>query len=314
MKLTVDGGLTASVTQKHLLRDALMAQDASASALVKPRMRPITAVTVRSDADSSLTFDGLSAKIHFHLDLFLDDIDFDRTLFKVGGKAKESNSTESLAKDEEFVLRLGTGSRDGQPMTKPSVLSHFPGGPEFETFDQDVPGCLEDPTPNPTLPPPCKELDNGATPTADVCLYGSGSSLRGIKAFPPGVCANIAGYLSQLGGLGPAKKACVHGYLGFLCAPASLQQTFQGQSVVARLWNFDEAMSLALHKVVDDCANAFLDPSDPQLQTKIKDLGEHMVAPAVCTAGVKLLNEGSVIGEPTVDDLSPHTPQTACVS
>jgi hypothetical protein len=315
-ELTIEGGLGVSVTQEHLLRDALMAQDANASALVEPRMRPISALSVRGVASSSLNFTGLTASLHFELSLAFTDIEFDKTLFKVGGKAPEEHSTDAIApKDEEFILRVGTGSRDGVPMTKPRVLSHLPGGAEFETFDQDVAACLEDPTPNPPPPPPCQEpLDGGSAPKAEVCLYGSGSSLRGLKPFPPGVCSNIPGYVSQQGGLNPAQKACVSGYLGFLCQPQSAQQTFKGASVVGRVWNFDEAMSLALHAIVSQCVDAFVPQNDPNYKSFATAVSEQMISGAVCTAKAHLLEDATVMSVPTEASLEPQAPQTACGS
>lgn len=315
--LIVEGGLNVSVTQEHLLRDALMAQDANASALIQPRMRPITALTVRGVARSSLDFTGLQARLHFHLSLpIVDDINFDKTLFTVGGKPPESSSTEAIPPhDEQFVLRVGTGSRDGNPMTKPRVLSHLPGGAEFESFDQDVAACLADPTPNPPPPPPCQEpLDGGSAPQGEVCLYGSGDSLRGMKPFPAGVCANVPGYVSQLAALDPAQRACASEYLGFLCLPKSLQQTYKGASVVGRIWNFDEDMSLKLHSIVSQCVEAFVDKDDPALKAHATEVAEHMVSAAVCTNGVHLLDDPAVMSVPTEAALQAQAPKLACGS
>lgn len=314
--LVVEGGLNVTVTQEHHLRDALMAQDANASPLVQPRMRPITALSVRGAAKSSLDFTGLRAKLHFHLDLLFGAIDFDKKLFEVLSKPPESHSTEGIAPhDDRFILRVGTGSRDGNPMMEPRVLSHLPGGADFLTFDQDVAACLADPTPNPPPPPPCQEpLDGGSAPQGEVCLYGSGDSLRGMKPFPANVCANVPGYVSQLTALDPAQKACASEYLGFLCLPKSLQQTYKGTSVVGRIWNFEEKMSLQLHAIVSQCVDAFVDENDPNLKAHAKEVAEHMVSAAVCTGSVHLLNDTSVMSAPTEAALEAQTPKLTCGS
>ena len=69
------------------------------------------------------------------------------------------------------------------------------------------------------------------------------------------VFVDVVGYsqqsVAQQVALNPAQKACAAEYLGFLCQPKSLQQTYKGTSVIGRIWNFDEGMSLQLHEVVE---------------------------------------------------------------
>ena len=57
--LSVDGALSVSLDQDHVIRDAVMAQSGFQTSLAPPRMRPITALSVRTRAQSSLDFDGL---------------------------------------------------------------------------------------------------------------------------------------------------------------------------------------------------------------------------------------------------------------
>jgi hypothetical protein len=323
-KLVLEGGLSVSIGQGHLVRDALMAQDGIASPLLPPRMRPITALTVRGVATSSLDFEGLDATLHFRIELpwpIDDTITFERTLFHVGGKSDQATIEEEVApSDDRFVLRLGTGSRDGDPMSKPRVLSHLPGGADFETFDQDLAACLADPTPNPPPPPPCQEpLDGGKPPSADVCLYGAGTDLRGGTPFPPNVCLDVAGYVSKLAALDPAQKACAGAYVALLCQPASRQQTFKGASVVARVWNFDESISSELHEVMSQCVQAFADPDAPDPKQQGETLAKKMVSAAVCTRVPPLLlpqliEDTSVVNAPTQATLEAQMPKQACGS
>ena len=66
--LTVHGKVTGDVAQRFVLRDALMAQDPLEPGFL-PRMRPITAVSIRPRQTADVTFDGLTATLKFLLDL-----------------------------------------------------------------------------------------------------------------------------------------------------------------------------------------------------------------------------------------------------
>jgi hypothetical protein len=290
-KLVVSGGVGVTVNQDHIVRDALMAQD---PLLPAEHMRPITALTVRTRGESTLDFTGLDAKIRFTLSLpIVDDIDFDKKLFHVKGASVLLASDEPPdADDEQLMLRLGTGSRDGSPMTQPAVRSHLPQEAEFapDTFDVDVAACLADTTPNPPTPPPCKaSVGPGQAPHANICLYGPTGFLAeefGL-APPPTVCGNVPGYVAGLA-VTPDQKACVGSYLGFLCAPISQWQSFEGSNVVGRLWDFDEPMGHELYDIVSQCVTAFDGVSAQQV-------AESLISAAACTSEAALLGDTDIM-------------------
>ncbi len=302
--LTVSGGLTATLDHDHVVRDALMAQapPPPVGPVSPPPMRPITALSVRARAQSSLDFTGLSARIHFKLSIpFFDDIEFDESLFSVPGiplaspQDTDDELDPTLPNDDALALRLGTGSKLGQPMLKPAVLSHLPQASDFETFEDDVPTCLADPAPNPDPVDPCPgEEPQGTPPHAHVCLYGPSGIVRPIVLqIPMGVCSNIPGYLNTLGLLGE-QRACVGRYLAFLCTPTTQTQPFKGEIVVSRLWDFDLAMKDDLKTIIDQCVAAFIPSGTPGAQGQAEQFVKGLVSPAVCTDQAKNLTNSEV--------------------
>jgi hypothetical protein len=324
--LKVTGSVSVKLDQEHVVRDALRAQD---SALAPPPaafgMRPITALTVRTRAQSSLTFNGLTAKLHFHLSIpFFDDINFDKKLFSVPGTTLTSKNTDDdldpvNPNDDALAFRLGTGSRDGVPMTKPAVLSHLPQGGEFETFDQDVAACLADPTPNLPTPPPCPASEgSGTPPQAHICLYGPSKSPGDTLLLPPiplNVCSNIPGYLNSLGFDAP-RRSCVGRYLAFLCTPTSKTQPFPspgGPNVVARVWDFDNGMAEDLKKVIDQCVIAFVPPDTPDGHAKAQDLVEGgLIATAACKEDGTLIGDDGIFSVLNPSSSPAAQPAPAC--
>jgi len=298
--LTVSGSVTGNVTQRFVLRDALMAQDPLEPGFL-PRMRPITAVSVRPQQSAGVTFNGLLAKLHFYLDLgFFGEIEFDKTFFNIGAQSlAHYDSDDSLSPDDEaFVFRLGTGSTAGQPLKKPRVLSHLPQRVHFESFDEDVDACLADETPLPELPPPCEaELDGGSAPQVEICMYGPGSGFLSdfVPNIPPGICGHVAGWVGGLPGLGDEQKECLERYLNFLCAPVSKEQSWAGDQVISRIWNFDLAMKDELHSIVSQCAGAFIASDDPDKKAKAQALAENLVSLGACKADATLLPDGDIL-------------------
>jgi hypothetical protein len=228
--LEVLGTLTANVTQSFPLRDALLAQDQGAI-----RMTPITGLGVRTRREASATATA-SAVLHFSLDLFLDEIDWDETLFKVDPPVTLAayNSDGALpptgtAANDGASFRLGTGSSAGDVMKKPKSWSHLPspsGGAEFESFAVDVDACLADPTPNPDTPPECDPIEaEGGPPQKQLCVYGPTTDLEVFldAGIPPNVCADLPGYLAQLPG---EVVECAGSLFSFLCSGKSWQQSF----------------------------------------------------------------------------------------
>lgn len=292
--LTVEGHVGGNVAQRFELRDALMAQDPLEPGFL-PRMRPITAVSVHPRQTATVNFNGLTAKLHFHLDLFLGEIDFTKTFFNLKPQPLASYDTfDSLAPDDEaYVFRLGTGSSAGEPLEKPKVLSHLPQRAHFESFDQDVDTCLADETPLPEVPPPCEaQLDDGAPPKAEICLYGPGFRTLTdlVPQVTPGICGKIGAFVAEAG-LAGEQGECVARYLEFLCAPTSKEQVFEGSLVIGRVWNLDEGMSSELHAIVDQCTKAFTSS-----KAAAQALAEELVGVAACKADATLLGEADLVG------------------
>jgi len=319
--LTVSGSIKATLDHDHVVRDALMAQapPQQIGPALQP-MRPITALSVRARARSSLDFTGLTARLHLRLSIpFFDDIEFDEILFNVLATSLAEKKTEDdldplLVNDDALALRLGTGSKNGQPMTKPTVLSHLPQAPDFVTFEDDVPTCLDDPTPNPEPIEPCPgEEAQGAPPQGHVCLYGPSALVRPINLkIPLGVCADIPGYLNTLG-LAGAQRACVGRYLAFLCTPTSQTQVFKGENVVSRVWDLDTAMMGDLKEIIDQCVAAFVSPTAPAAQVEAEALVKGLVSAAACTQDAKNLTDGEVFSLPGAS--APHAaPAPACAN
>lgn len=297
--LSVEGHVGGNVAQRFELRDALMAQDPLEPGFL-PRMRPIAAVSVHPRQTASVNFNGLTAKLHFYLDLgFFGEIDFTKTFFNLKPQPLASyDSFDSLAPgDEAFVFRLGSGSSAGEPLKKPKVLSHLPQRAHFESFDQDVDACLADETPLPEVPPPCEaQKDDGAPPKAEVCLYGPGfrTLVDLVPQVTPGICGKIEGFVGE-SGLAGEQAQCVGDYLRFLCAPTSKEQVYESRLVIGRVWNLDQAMSEELHAIVQECANAFVTGSGPAAKAKAKELAEELVGVAACKSDATLLGDADLV-------------------
>ena len=292
--LSVEGHVGGNVAQRFELRDALMAQDPLEPGFL-PRMRPITAVSIHPRQTASVGFNGLTAKLRFYMDLFFGEIDFTKTFFSLEPQPIASyDSFDSLAPgDEAYVFRLGTGSSAGQPLKKPAVLSHLPQRAHFASFDEDVDACLADETPLPEIPPPCEaQIDDGAPPKAEICLYGPGfrTLVDLVPQVTPGICGKIDAFLSEAGLVG-AQGQCVGNYLRFLCAPTSKEQSFEGSLVIGRVWNLDEAMNDELHAILDQCAEAFT-----KNKAEAQELAENLIGVAACKADATLLGEADLVG------------------
>jgi hypothetical protein len=290
--LTVEGHVGGNVAQRFELRDALIAQDPLEPGFL-PRMRPISAVSVHPRQTAGVNFNGLTAKLDFYLELFFGSIEFTKTFFNLKPQAIASyDSFDSLSPDDEaYVFRLGTGSNAGQPLKKPKVLSHLPQRAHFESFDQDIDACLADDTPLPEIPPPCEaQKDDGAPPKADVCLYGPGfRTLVGlVPQVTPGICGTIGSFVAGAG-LAGEQAQCVADYLHFLCAPTSMEQTWEGKLVISRVWNLDPEMNDQLFGIVDQCTKAFT-----ANQADSKALAEELIGVAACKAGM-LLGEADLV-------------------
>ena len=324
--LTVAGGITGTVDNDHLIREALLAAD-----LGQPSMTPITALTVRPRMRANATLEKTKATLHLslHIDLGLTSIDIDITkdLLSIPGASLANYDSDSAlqSSDEQFNFRLGTGARDGDVMKQPAVLSHFPGRPEFNTFDVSVDTCLADEAPNPPPPPPCTAVtDPGEPPSAEICVFGPafgtgsilGEPLPILPAPPQGVCGNINAYALALA-LAPAQKACVADLLAFLCQPISKQQIWQGKSVISRVLELtNAAQGQALADVVGACVNAFVpqtpDVDPDELKHAMDLVANALVHFGVCTDDATLLGDNEVIGAVTGTTPPPIQPGPPC--
>lgn len=304
-ELSVTGGLSGSVGYQHVLRDALLAQDPLGSATA---MRPMAGLTHRPRLTADVTFNGFVGKIFFEIDLgFFGTISFTKQLFNLLAQPLANyDSDDGLsAGDEQRFLRVGTGSRDGNPMTQPDVLSHLPGGADFTTFTQDVPACLTDDTPSIPVTPPCDPIvDDGEPPKVELCIYGSGR--RAIwPSLPANVCDDIPAYAASIGG-SPEQRACAANYLGFLCRPTSKWQTFAGVPVRARVWNLDRGMNEHLKLVLEQCAFAYGADATADPNGSAAKLAEELFSVNACHGDATLIPDGDLF-----EPVSPFTPPTA---
>ncbi len=306
----VTGKIKGTVSQSHVLRDALAAEQRTSPLL--NRMIPVTAVTVRPRQSADIVFDGLSAGLTFYMDLgWLGEIDFYKQFFKVPGAtiAKYDSDSALTPDDERWQMRIGTGASLGQAMTKPAVWSHLPNGAEYNTFDQDVAACLVDPAEPPPPPPPCEPgVDAGGPPRVDMCLYGP--TLLFQEGFidamvPANVCTNLQPWLASLM-LTADQKACLANYFGLLCQPVSKTQTWEGVTVVSRVWNLDETMNDDLVKISQQCAAAFVgvdaDAADPAVKAKARQMLDGLISVGMCRSNAELIPDAAilqVVGDPT---------------
>ena len=214
-------------------------------------MVPSTVVTVKPQQTAGAQFDGMTAGLHFYLDLgFFGSIDFDKTFFSIP-KATLAiyDSDDSWDSSSRRALHAADGHRlrarvaDDQARRVLTLAR----GRDFPTFLTNVSACLADETPAPELKEPCTvPPDNGAPPKVNVCLYGPslslveklGSMQLSLPSLPQQVCASPGSWPSGFG-LTDELKACFASYLHLLCQPVSKQQLWEGQSVVSHVWNFD---------------------------------------------------------------------------
>jgi hypothetical protein len=300
----VNGTFTGTVAQNHLLRDALMAQAPPPGFLTQ--MVPSPMVSIRPEQTAKVTFDGIAASLHFHLDLLFDSIDFDETFLDVPGTTVADYSSANTFEpgDEQYMLRIGTGSALGQAMTKPAVYSHLPGGGDFPTFLEDVSACLADETPAPALKAPCPpEPGSGGLPTVNICVFGPslslieklGSKNVALPSLPPNACASLGSWPSGFGfDNNPALKACFANYVHLLCEAQSKQQPWEGQGVVSHVWNLDVEFGWQLQAAVEQCRAAFENPDTP-ISPPVKEILSELISVGPCEDDGLLVSTKSVV-------------------
>lgn len=57
-----------------------------------------------------------------------------------------------------------------------------------------------------------------------------------------------------------------------MCSPVSKQQLFEGENVVARVWNLDFEMQYDLEAIVDQCAAAFAQTDEAPAQPLVEGM------------------------------------------
>ncbi len=298
INLKVTGELTGTVTQHHMLSDALLAQDQGQAG-----MTPVTGLTVRPRQTGEADLLPAKGTLNLHLGLPwpLDDIDITKDLFAIKKVTLANYDTDDglTQVDEKWNFRLGTGSARGAVTTQPTASFHFPGGGEAASFPIDVAACLADDAPNPPVPPPCEAAPpQGAVPSAEVCVFGPGEGLReiapGLPPLPPDVCNHLSSWEATLTMFDSEQRECLLGYLEYLCSATSQQQG--APSVVAHVVDLtDPADGQALADAMEVCANAFGVPAqDGSIDSSA--IAEGFIEAGVCNADGKILAEGEILG------------------
>jgi hypothetical protein len=258
LSLDVDGGITGTVGQSHVLRDALFA-DATGGP-----MRGATGLTVRPRTDGSAGLTETTATLHLSIDLWFGSLTWDLRIFTIPGATLASyDSDNDHTWGEGSTLRIGTGSSAGDPMKNPDAWTHVPGQDEVPSFGPgaDVDACLAEPPDTRPSPPPCKPTSTPDTPpTANLCAYA-------YVQLPDLACMDIAATVRAMGVTGDMAQ-CWTQYLTFLCTPTS----FRGDGVVSHImddavrdlttnWTqyggvVNTCVSAAVPKTGDDAADA----------------------------------------------------------
>jgi hypothetical protein len=168
--LQVSGGLTGTVDQLHMLRDAAFAQVPHGTT----GMVPATGVVVRPRTQANVSV-GASATLDFELDLALFSVKWSDQLFSASTTlaSYDSDTATTNAWPASSNLRIGTGSGLGtDSRDQPTVDTQLPGDTTtFQALPESVSACLADGTPNPPDAPPCSSApaDTGGPASANLC-------------------------------------------------------------------------------------------------------------------------------------------------
>jgi hypothetical protein len=73
-----------------------------------------------------------------------------------------------------------------------------------------------------------------------------------------------------------------------------MTQSFKGEIVVSRLWDFNQAMKNDLKEILDLCVPAFVQPGSPASEDQAEVLLKGLLSAAACTADAKNLTESEV--------------------
>jgi hypothetical protein len=169
VSLDLSGGLSGSVQQLHMVRDAAFAQVPGGA----PGMIPVTGLVVRPRTEANVTLGPLSATLNFEIDFALFSVNWSAQLFSTGTTTLASYDSDATnAWPASSNLRIGTGSGLGSSIRdQPTVDTQLPGGSTFRALPESVSACLSDDTANPPDAPPCTgaPADTGSAPSANLC-------------------------------------------------------------------------------------------------------------------------------------------------
>lgn len=234
LDFSATGQLTGAFNLDTHVRDEATVLQQAQVGTIPPSTKFLTNVTVTPSTSTDLSLKvGLDMRVR--LPTPFGDIDETLNLIDPApfGKTFGGDPWE-----EKHRLRLGTGSNQGFDVTnQPFTISHLPSNaadgsiPTFNAFDtQTVDACLNDPTPNPPLPPRCNATtQTGTTPHTNVCAVGHelvgdvgfGTAAQWAGACVSGTTINAAALAMAGGSSSSPYYACYQQMLSYLCSSTS---------------------------------------------------------------------------------------------
>jgi hypothetical protein len=159
VSLDLSGGITGTVNQLHMVRDAAFAQQPHGTS----GFVPAEGVVVRPRTTANVTAGPLSASLNMSVNCGFFTASWTVPLFSTGTiplASYDSDSTNAWPASSQ--LRIGTGSDSGADIRdQPTVDTQLPNGSPFQALPESVSACLADTTPNPPNAPVC-----GSTPAS----------------------------------------------------------------------------------------------------------------------------------------------------
>jgi hypothetical protein len=294
---SVEATLGVDWTHRFRLRDALRAERELGVTY------PVGALTVHPTTSSSFDFSGVDLRLTISIALlFGESIDFTIEIPIMGGVPLWGWDSESPQfYGEGSRLRIGYDG-PGEVRNQPYVHSHLPGSAEYVTFaDETVDECLTEPPVDLPNDPRCDPRETPTVPSGAICLFADPTN----RYMTPtaGVCANIDAYVNASFPAGP-RRECIRQTLLFFCQPVSMQQTWQGKTVVARVIENTPAFWSQFKSLSATCVDAFVPSHDP---VSIDQFGANYFGGATCDATNAQLYSTT---DPPI--LTPTTPESSC--
>ncbi|HRI63173.1 MAG TPA: hypothetical protein PK156_03020 [Polyangium sp.] len=303
--LKAAGTLEGHVGMRHSLSDA------AGAIFVDPtgqkKLLPISSLTVTPStfAGATIQFDvGLHLQVPFAFRSW-GNVSVDIPLLEAGPYTLASY--ESGFWSEEHRLRLGTGAQTDDPRKQPMVASHFPNTSQapFESFPQSIDECMVDTTPNPPPPIECAMADPppmGFPPNLEICYY----SPVVVGTNNPCNPLQLDAYLAENNpNATAADLQCLRDKFTYLCGDVSQQQVYEGQPVVAHVFNLsDENDAQALVAVADSCSAEWTGKPDEFAKMFFSSV-------ALCDDAGNLVGLGAIVGD--VDPNAPMVTPSTCL-